>query len=157
MTGDNDGNATIWDLTIGEAAMRLDCRWPLVGAVAIGADGMTVATAGQGGEITIWETMTGRPLQSFTVPAPIASLALVPNADRVVVGGNCSLAVYGFGSGAVGGLLASLGTRHRVTAIAVNPVLPTYVLFGTISGQVAYVHIPPGEQETRPKAKAGLA
>ena len=78
----------------------------------------------------------------------MTALALTPAADRLMAGGHRSLTVYPVPAGvadrpgAPEQAVARLVTPYRVTAIAVNPARPRYVLFGTAAGQVAYIRLP---------------
>jgi hypothetical protein len=57
------------------------------------------------------------------------------------VGGNGSLTAYLVRAGRKGVPTVQLLIDSRVTAVAVNPAMPRYALFGTASGQVAYVRL----------------
>ena len=142
ISGDADGNATIWNLDAGEPVHRLPCRAEVVTAVAITADGQTAATGSLTGEIVVWDVVTGIPLHRFSCPAVVSALALTPNGDRVLVGDYESLSVHPLADTSPQPPIARLITRSGVTALAVNPALPAYVLCGTASGQVAYVRTP---------------
>ena len=58
VTGDPDGNATVWDLGIGERVTRLPSRSLVITALAISGDGSTVAIGDYGGSISVWDVAT---------------------------------------------------------------------------------------------------
>ncbi len=142
ISGDADGNATIWNLDAGEPVHRLPCRAEVVTAVAITADGQTAATGSLTGDVIVWDVVTGIPVLRFSCPTVVSALALTPNGDRVLVGDHESLSVHPLADTSPQPPIARLITRSGVTALAVNPALPAYVLCGTASGQVAYVRTP---------------
>jgi WD40 repeat protein len=113
-----------------------------VTAVAITADGQTAATGSLTGDVVVWDVETGIPLHRFSCPAVVSALALTPNGERVLVGDHESLSVHPLADTSPQQPIARLITRSGVTALAVNPALPAYVLCGTASGQVAYVRTP---------------
>lgn len=112
----------MWDLATGQPIRRLPCRMAFVTAVTISPDGRFVAMGSLNGGVAVWHT---------------------PDASRVLVGGDRSLAVYSVTSASKPVLTAQLLTSARITAVAVNTVMPQYALFGTASGQVAYVRLAP--------------
>jgi hypothetical protein len=148
VTGDPDGNATVWDLDVGERVTRLPSRSLVITALAISGDGSTVAIGDYGGGISVWDVATATPRHRFIQSDLVTALALTPAADRLVAGGHRSLTVYPVPAGiadrpgAPEQAVARLVTPYRVTAIAVNPAMPRYVLFGTAAGQVAYIRLP---------------
>ncbi len=142
ISGDADGNATIWDLQVGEPINRLTCRAGLLTAVDITVDGWTAATGSITGDIVLWDVATGLPVHRLTCPGVVCALAFTPCGRRLLVGDHSSLWVYVVPAVSQPSPVARLVTRSRVTALAVNPALPSYVLCGTASGQVAYVRIP---------------
>jgi hypothetical protein len=142
VTGDVDGNATVWDLRIGEPVVRLPCRSSILSAMAVSADGCTAATGTTRGTITMWNTATGKPICVLDVGTRVSALALTLDGRRVIVGSDRNLTVHEVDVAGTAIAVASLWTRRRVTAIAVNPAIPSYVLFGTSSGQVGYVCLP---------------
>ena len=142
VSGDLDGNATIWDLTSGEPLGRLPGDRAVITAVAISADGLTVALGYLGGGVTMWDVPTRNLGASMKHAGRVTALALTPHADHVIVGGECSLSAYPLPPARPAKPIARLFTRSRVSAVAVNPVMPRYVLFGTALGQVAYVRLP---------------
>jgi len=142
VSGHANGDAIVWDLVTGELVHRLPSRSSEVTAVAVSADGLTAATGSLSGDVSIWDTRTGMAVIHFTRPASITALALTPEADRVIVGCDLALTVHPIAASQPGRPMASLYTRDRVTAAAVNPVMPRYLLFGTALGHVAYVRLP---------------
>jgi hypothetical protein len=139
--GDPGGQATVWDLTTGEPTMRLACPAGLVSAVAITPDGGFAATATVHGHVTVWDISTGARLSHLAVDEYVNALSLSPKIDRLVLGGS-GLAAYSLVAGHCPILMAELTTAHEVTAVAINPVMPNYVLFGSDTGQVGYVRLP---------------
>jgi len=142
ISGDADGNATIWDLQVGEPLLRLNCRAGLLTAVDITVDGWTAATGSITGDVVLWDVATGLPVHRLTCPGVVSALAFTPSGKRLLIGDHTSLWVYVVPAVSQPSLVARLITRSRVAALAVNPALPSYVLCGTASGQVAYVRIP---------------
>jgi len=142
VSGHANGDAVVWDLATGELIHRLPSRSSEVTAVAVSADGLTAATGSLSGDVAVWDTRTGTAVIRFTRPTTITALALTPEADRVIVGCDLALTVHPIAASQPGRPVASLYTRDRVTAAAVNPVMPRYLLFGTALGQVAYVRLP---------------
>jgi hypothetical protein len=141
VSGDLDGHITIWDLTAGEPDMRLPCRTRMVTAVAITPDGRAAAAALFGGGVVVWDLTTGQPVAELPRWTPVAALALTPAADRLLVGDGSVLEVHALAGPSAGARTDRLITHHRVTALAVNPVMPDYALLGTAFGQVAYVRM----------------
>jgi WD40 repeat protein len=113
-----------------------------VTALAVSEDGRTVAVGEYGGAISIWDVATAAVRHRLTHSGIVTALALTPAADRVVAGGERSLTVYPLPPETPDEPVARLVTPYRVTAAAVNPAMPRYVLFGTAAGQVAYVRLP---------------
>ena len=142
ISGDPDGNATIWDLEIGQPMIRLFSRSELLTAVDITADGRLAATGSISGDVIVWDVPTGLALHRLGLPTLVSALALTPGGRRLIIGDDESLAVYAVPGVTHGCPVARLVTRSRVTAIAVNPAMPSYVLCGTDSGQVMYLRIP---------------
>ncbi len=142
ISGDPDGNATIWDLEIGKPMVRLICRADLLTAVAIAADGRLAATGSISGDVIVWDVPAGVALHRLGLPTVVSALALTPRGDRLIIGDDESLSVYTVPGVDQGRPAARLVTRSRVTAVAVNPAMPSYVLCGTASGQVIYLRIP---------------
>jgi hypothetical protein len=141
ISGDLDGNATVWDLRQATPILRLPCRAQLLTAVAMAPTGRYAATNSLDGLVTLWDVASAVPLAQFATDPTTAALALAPDGDRLFVGGD-GFAVYALRGPACGQTIARLTTHYRVTALAVNPTMPQYVLFGTSSGQVAYVQAP---------------
>jgi AAA ATPase domain len=144
--GDHDGNATVWDLVLGEPVLRLPCKSNLITAVAITPEATVAATGSYAGDVTVWNLDSGEPMVRLPGQMTVTSLALSPTADRLLVGTDC-LSVYRLTSvptESTGSarLLARLWTSHNVTAVAFNPAMPDYALFGGAGGQVAYVRLP---------------
>jgi hypothetical protein len=100
------------------------------------------ATGSLTGDVVIWDVPTGVAVHRLTCPAIVSALALTPRADRLIIGDHESLSVYPIPDTSPRSPVARLVTRSRVTAVAVNPAMPSYVLCGTASGQVTYVRIP---------------
>jgi WD40 repeat protein len=142
ISGDADGNATIWDLQVGEPIFRLTCRAGMLTAVDMSSDGWTAATGSVTGDVILWDVSTGLPLHRLSCPGTVCALALSPCGKRIIVGDHASLSVYAIPDVSQPPPIARLITRTRVTAVALNPAFPSYVLCGTASGQVAYVRIP---------------
>jgi hypothetical protein len=142
ISGQADGDAVVWDLNTGESIRHLSCRGSEVTAVAVSADGRTAATGSLTGDIRVWDIQTGAVVLSFAQPGTVGALALTPKADRVIVGCDLGLTVHRIATCRQVGRVADLYTGYPVTAAAVNPVMPGYVLFGTANGQVAYVRLP---------------
>jgi hypothetical protein len=140
VTADVEGTITIWDLTLGEVVRRLPNQTSFVSAVAISADGFTAATSGPRNWVTVWCTASGKPIRSVDVGAPVTALALTPEGRGIVIGSDLWIRAQCLSTPAA--VTGCLRTRSRVTAIAVNPAMPRYVLFGTHLGQVAYAQLP---------------
>ena len=119
-------------------------RWPCgsaVTAVAIASDIGVAATATVHGEVALWDLVTGEPRARLSGHPAVRALALNPAADRLLVGGD-TLAVYALAADDTPRLLARLHTAQPVTAVAVNPAMPLYAVFGGALGQVGYVRLP---------------
>jgi hypothetical protein len=141
LSGDMDGQATVWDLVLGEPIVRLPCMGGVVTAVAVTPDAAIAATATLHGEVTTWDLHTAAPRHRLPRQAIVHALALSPSGNRLLVG-NDSLAVYALDEVERPTLLARLHTSHPVTALAVNPAMPAYAVFGAACGQVGYVRLP---------------
>ena len=140
VSGDLDGQAAIWDLVTGEPILRWPCG-SAVTAVAIASDIGVAATATVHGEVALWDLVTGEPRARLSGHPAVRALALNPAADRLLVGGD-TLAVYALAADDTPRLLARLHTAQPVTAVAVNPAMPLYAVFGGALGQVGYVRLP---------------
>jgi hypothetical protein len=142
ISGDSDGNATVWDLEHLSPMVRLRCRADLVTAVDISGDGWLAATGSIAGEVMLWDVPTGVPVHRFTCPGVISALGIAPCGTRIIVGDHESVSVYAIPDVPAPVPVARLSTGSRVTALTVNPGMPSYVLCGTASGQVMYLRLP---------------
>lgn len=140
VSGDVDGNVTVWDVTAGEPMIRLTCGLDLITSVAVTPDGRRVAAASLSGEVIVWDLVLGLRLPTVHYPGAVNALALTTDGGRVLLGGD-ELVVHDLTDPAVPEVVR-LVPNDWVTALAVNPMMPTYALIGTAFGQVAYVRLP---------------
>jgi WD40 repeat protein len=154
VSGDLDGNATVWDLTAGEPALRLLCSLGVITSVAVTPDARTAAVASRHGEIVVWDLVTGTRLAGLRHPGAVNALALTPDSGRLLVCGD-ELLVHDLTAVATP-TIARLVPNDWVTAVAVNPLMPTYALIGTAFGQVAYLRLPePTTSHRRTRSPSG--
>lgn len=140
ISGDVDGNATVWDITTGEPMVHLICGLDLITSVAVTPDGRRVAVASLSGDVVIWDLVLGLQLPAVRYPGTVNALALTTDGGRLLLGGD-ELVVHDLTDPAVPEI-ARLVPNDWVTALAVNPMMPAYALIGTAFGQVAYVRLP---------------
>jgi WD40 repeat protein len=147
LSGDPDRGVSLWELT-DIRVPRLRLAAPIT-AAAVSADGHLGATALATGEITVWDLATGDAGLRINHDRRVLALCLTPLADRLIIGDDETLTVvnaHGAASDTPAPVdtvqTARLTTRGAVTAVTANPVFDRYVLFGTASGQVVYVHVP---------------
>jgi WD40 repeat protein len=154
VTGDLDQAVTVWDLTAPaprEPILRLPQQAGRVIAVAVSADGARVAAACGTGDVTVWDVKTARVRLRLHHERGVTALCLTPTGHRIVLGDAESATVHAITRGRAGNgatsrgrdtVVGHLATRARVTALAANPALPSDVILGTASGQVAYIRVP---------------
>jgi WD40 repeat protein len=140
VSGDVDGNATVWDLTAGEPTLRLHCQIGFITSIAVTPDARIAAVASRYGEVIVWDLTTGTRLAGLRHSTSVNALALTPDGRRVLVCGD-ELVVHDLTEVSTPAI-ARLVPNDWVTAVAVNPLMPTYALIGTAFGQVAYLRLP---------------
>lgn len=81
--------AGIWDVDAGKKLREFSLDEPFTADVmAFLPDGNRVATAGDDGQVTIWETATGKKLSGIKLESPIMAIAV--SADGTLVAAGCA-------------------------------------------------------------------
>lgn len=120
--------AYVWNLATGKP---IGPPVPWHGAVAISADGKTVATGAGDGIPRLWDVVTGKPKGAIFAHGPdlkhygINALAFSPDGKTIMTGhgtgftGSCSVRLWDVATGAL--ISLPLPHSHKVVAVAFSP------------------------------------
>ncbi len=86
VSGDSDGNVALWDVVTGTMKRSLGGHRGIVGALTVSRDGRRLASAGDGGEIVLWELPAGTTTQRIATGSAVEALAFAPDGARLVAG-----------------------------------------------------------------------
>lgn len=88
VTGDENGESTIWSVGTGEALHALKHREKPISALSATPDGARVVSVDTAGRVRVFESSTGQRLQSFQTESSyrIDGLAITADGSRVVTG-----------------------------------------------------------------------
>jgi WD40 repeat protein len=107
-----DGTVTVWDTAAGTSLIEIPPRVGAVESVLLTADGTRVLRVLRGAEVQLHDASKGEPIgESFTVPAPMHTMALSPDGRWfAAAGADLKVRVWSTADGrAVGNLFAPEG------------------------------------------------
>jgi WD40 repeat protein len=81
-----EGQVELFNLSEGRVAHGLTAHPGGVRAMSFRGDSAQLATAGQDGQVSVWETASGKPLASVALGSGVERVALLPEGNAVVVG-----------------------------------------------------------------------
>ena len=85
-TGSSDSTVCVWNCETGELVVTLRGNTKsVISSVVFSADGETIFTGAYDGTIGVWSSKTGNLLEIFTVDASIASLAISPDDQTILI------------------------------------------------------------------------
>ena len=85
VTGDIDGNVTVWDAATGQKALSLDGQTGPVYVVAFSQDGKRIITGNRDANVTVWDAATGQRILNLDT-GPLCSISFSPDGRHMVSG-----------------------------------------------------------------------
>jgi WD40 repeat protein len=80
---DRDPTVRIWDATTGKESLNLKGSGCSGASLAWSSDSTRLATVGTGGVVTIWDSVSGKTIRTFTASAEVKSVSFSPDGTRL--------------------------------------------------------------------------